>query len=69
MEALPALDPDPLHSGEQLCLMSEAVEINMFILRGALKSLYHTQGCGKDADWEGCRLVACENGRKGSEVS
>lgn len=41
----------------------------MFILRGALKSLYHTQGCGKDADVEGCRLVPCEDGGKDSEVS
>lgn len=71
METPAALGPDPLRSGEQLCLMSEAVKINMstFILRGALKSQYHTQGRGKDAEWEGCRLVAYENGGKVSEVS
>lgn len=52
METLPMLDPDPLHSGKWLSFMSEALEINMsmFILSGALKSLYHIPGCGKDAD-------------------
>lgn len=56
METLPALDPDPLRSGERLCLVSEAFEINMsmFILRGAL---YHTQGCEKHADWLLVRMV------------
>lgn len=40
-------------------LISEALEsnISMFIFRGALKSVYHTQGCGKYADRLLLRMV------------
>ena len=53
------LDPDSLHSGERLCLISEALEINMsmLILRGALENVYDTQGSGKHADWLLVRMV------------